>query len=345
LGSGSLLAGAVSKPFELQNQSYPLRMLDGRATPSDLLFVRDHFKEPEVSLASWSLRIDGHVKRPYEINFSDLVEMESIKTEAFLECAGNAANGSAVSNGLWEGVALSLLLDAAEPLPDADSVQLQGADSGRLYPDYPELPYSQTVPIEKCRETASLVAYQYNGLALPVRNGFPARAIFPGLYGMNSVKWLRRLTVLQANERGTTFERSGMNRLYNRTRVRGGVEQITRVSSVQVKSVLAWPTNGLKLPAGRYSVWGFAWSGSAAIGKLSVSVDGGRQWCPAKLQSQAGTHAWVRWQYEWKAHPGEYALMSRAEDMQGSVQPLTRDPTRKDGYELNWCAPVICSVR
>jgi hypothetical protein len=37
--------------------------------------------------------------------------------------------------------------------------------------------------------------------------------------------------------------------------------------------------------------------------------------------------------------------MSRATDDAGRQQPLARDPARKDGYELNYCAPVRCEVR
>ncbi len=72
-------------------------MIDGTVTPPNLLFVRDHFSEPEVSLDNWKLRIEGNVEQPYEFGFADLVEMPSKKVEAVLECAGNAANGSAVS--------------------------------------------------------------------------------------------------------------------------------------------------------------------------------------------------------------------------------------------------------
>jgi hypothetical protein len=36
--------------------------------------------------------------------------------------------------------------------------------------------------------------------------------------------------------------------------------------------------------------------------------------------------------------------MSRAIDDAGRAQPLKRDPSRKDGYELNFCTPVRCSV-
>lgn len=340
-----LFSGPALKAGELQNLSYPLRMTEGTITAPDLLFVRDHFSEPEVSLDSWKLRIDGRVERPYEIGFADLVESPTRKVEAVLECAGNAPNGSAVSNGMWEGVAISSLLANARPAADAAYVLLEGADSGRLLQAGAPLPYSQVVPIQKCREGSSLVAFKYNDLTLPKRNGFPARALFLGCYGMNSVKWLRRITVLRAGEQGTVFEQSGMNRLYNRVTRQNGAEQTTRVSSVQVKSAIAWPPDGTKLPAGHYAIWGFAWSGAAAVRQLSISVNGGKQWNAATLQSQADSHSWVRWTYQWSAMPGDYALMSRAEDATGSEQPLVRDPARKDGYELNWCAPIHCSVR
>jgi DMSO/TMAO reductase YedYZ molybdopterin-dependent catalytic subunit len=329
---------------EPQNLSYPLRIVDGTVTPSSLLFVRDHFSEPDISLNSWKLRIDGRVEQPYEVAFADLVEMPSQEIEAVLECAGNAPNGSAISNGVWEGVPIASLLETARPASDAAYVLLEGADSGRLLQDSMALPYSRIVPVDQCRETSSLIAFKYNDLALPKHNGFPARALFPGCYGMNSVKWLRRITVLSASEQAIVLSRSGMDRLYNRETRGSGANQITQVSSVQVKSAIAWPTERLKLPAGHYAVWGFAWSGNGAIRRLSISVDGGNEWNSGRLQSQQTSRNWVRWSYQWNAKPGSYAFMSRAQDAMGNQQPLTRDPARKDGYELNWCMPVHCSV-
>ncbi len=343
-GSG-LIGGPRLRASDPQNLSYPLRTIEGKITAPDLLFVRDHFSQPESSLETWKLRIEGRVERPYELGFADLVEMPSSRLEAVLECAGNAANGSAVSNGFWEGVPIPSLLETARPAADAAFVLLEGADAGSLLQDSPPLPYSQVIPIAKCREASSLVAFKYNDLTLPTRNGFPARALFPGWYGMDSVKWLRRMVVLGADEQGTVFERSGMNRLYNRVIGANGALQNIRLSAVQVKSAIAWPTEGLKLPAGHYTVWGFAWSGSDVIGRLSISVNDGKTWDAAKLQSQANRHSWVRWSYTWNAKPGDYALMSRAADTGGNEQPVKRDPARKDGYELNWCLPIHCNVR
>ena len=336
LTAAGLLSGA-----EPQNLSYPLRSLEGTVTPSDMFFVRDHFQPPELSLGTWSLRIEGRVEHPYELNFSDLVELPSQKFEAFLECAGNPANGSAISNGVWEGAPMSALLKAARPATDAVFVLLEGADRGRLFPDRPSLPYTQIVPLEKCMDASSLVAYRLNGLALPKKNGFPARALLAGWYGMDSVKWLQRILLLNRDAAQTAFEQSGMNRVYNRV----DKNQTTRLSAVQVKSAMAWPGDGARLPSARHLLWGFAWSGRAPIRHVEVTTDGGKQWMPADLSSRPAQCAWTRWTYAWTAKPGEYVLMSRAADQSGAQQPLQRDPLRKDRYELNWCAPVHCLVR
>jgi DMSO/TMAO reductase YedYZ molybdopterin-dependent catalytic subunit len=48
------------------------------------------------------------------------------------------------------------------------------------------------------------------------RHGFPARAIFPGWYVMDSVKWVRRIVVLSTGDRQSSFYQSGMDRVYNR---------------------------------------------------------------------------------------------------------------------------------
>src|ERR1700738_4238578 len=82
-------------------------------TQTDQFFVRDHFEEPDLSLATWKLRIDGNVAHHVEFSFSDLLESPSAQQESILECAGNGESGAAVSMGIWQGVALSSLLKMA----------------------------------------------------------------------------------------------------------------------------------------------------------------------------------------------------------------------------------------
>ncbi|HVT94779.1 MAG TPA: molybdopterin-dependent oxidoreductase [Bryobacteraceae bacterium] len=345
LSGAGLISPRPSRGSGPQNLSYPLSGIDGTITPQDLFFVRDHFSPPRLSLETWQLSVEGRVSRPRKFSFSDVLELPARQVESVLECSGNAAGGSAASNGKWEGVPISFLLEKAGIGRDAAFVELEGADTGRLLAQSPPLPFAQVVPVEKCLDASSLLAYKLNGLFLPPRNGFPARALFPGWYGMTSVKWLRRIVVLSEEDRGSAFHQSGMNRVYNRVIETPEGRKTIPLTSVQVKSAIAWPYEGMNLPAGNHAVWGFSWTGTGEIRDVSVSVDGGRSWNAAKLDSPGGPYRWVRWTFAWNAAPGEYTLMSRAADSMGHQQPLTRDKSRKDVYELNWCLPLRCTVR
>jgi DMSO/TMAO reductase YedYZ molybdopterin-dependent catalytic subunit len=336
----SPLARALAAPGP-RNVSFPLAGIPGNITPPDGFFLREHFAEPAISLASWRLRVEGRVAHRLELSLPDLIESPDRKIEALLECAGNGAGGAAASNAVWEGVPFSYLLRQAGAAPDAAAVLLQGADAGRLMQDSPELPYCQLVPLDKCMRAESLVAFKMNDRFLPPANGFPARALFPGWYAMDSVKWLARVIVLGREDRAADFLASGMDKMY--TRISGREQK--RLTALAVKSAIAWPPDQSRLPAARHTVRGFAWTGDGVVRSVEVSADGGRSWAAAQLERAPAQYTWVRWSYSWTAVPGEYVLMSRATDDAGRVQPLKRDPARQDGYELNHCAPVRCEVR
>jgi DMSO/TMAO reductase YedYZ molybdopterin-dependent catalytic subunit len=178
------------------------------------------------------------------------------------------------------------------------------------------------------------------------KNGFPARALFPGWYAMDSVKWLQRIVLLGPDEPAESFQSSGMNKVYNRVvETAPSQRTVTRMTEILVKSAIAWPPDDSKLPVGRHVVRGFAWTGPSLIRTVEFSSDGGRTWSPAKLEAAPKQHAWVRWTYSWSAGAGEHVLMSRAIDDAGNTQSLRREPGRKDLYGLNYCAPVRCSVQ
>lgn len=344
-GAYSLLGQVPGAP-EPQNLSFPLANIQGAVTPADLFFVRDHFREPELSLRTWRLKIEGRVRQPVDLSLSDILESPTKEIEAVLECAGNPAGGSAASNAVWEGVPLAYLLDQAGAAPEAVAVLLEGADTGRLMEGTPPLPYCQLVPIAKCLEPEGLIAFKLGGRFLARRNGFPARALFPGWYGMDSVKWLQRMVVLSPSDQAADFQASGMNKIYNRlVKEPGGQMKTTRLTEIQVRSVIAWPSDGARLPAGRHSVRGFAWTGGGLISGVRFSADAGSTWKSAQLEWRPKPFAWVRWKALWPASPGEHVLLSRASDDRDREQPLARDPARQDVYELNFCAPVRCSVR
>ena len=317
--------------------------VEGTLTPTDRFFVRSHHSQPRLSLKTWRLRVEGAVANPLELSFPDLVETSTKSLEGLLECAGNRTG--LVSNGRWEGVPLSDLIRRAQPKEGAKRVMLQGADKGSLIPDMPESPYSRILPLEKCLAPETLVAFKLNGQFLPRRNGFPARAFIPGWYGMDSVKWLMRVRILDAFDWPPAYYSSGMDLLYQKYVKFGTQEQITgRVSEIQVNSGFSFPPPGANLAPGRYPVRGFAWAGPHRVGAVQVSPDRGRSWRPARLEGESRPFTWVRWSYDWAAPKGEHLLMARAQDHRGRWQPTRRDTNRTDGYELNWYPSVQCNV-
>ena len=329
-----------------QNLAPPIQDLNSPLTRSESFFVRDHFPEPELSLSHWRLKIEGRVGTPLNLAFSDLLESPTRKLDAVLECAGNPSTGFAAGNGNWEGVSIAHLLELAGADAAASALMLEGSDSGKLFPESSELPYCQIVPIGKCIQPENLVAFKLNGQFLARKSGFPARALFPGWYGMNSVKWLRRMVVLLPSDPVPNFQLSGMSRLYNRIVATASKDlEVRRLTEIQVRSVITWPPDKAWLPLNRYVVRGLAWTGETLIRSISFSGDGGRTWARAQFERPSQPFSWVRWTYRWLPTAGEHFLLSRAADDAGNQQPLVRDPARKDDYELNYCVPVRCSVR
>ena len=111
-----------------------------------------------------------------------------------------------------------------------------------------------------------------------------------------------------------------------------------------MKSAIAWPPDKTKLPAGGHAdPWlrvdgsGFGSAGGDQLRRRRSLGSGQARTAPKPF-------SWVRWNYLARC-PGDHVLMSRATDDAGRSQPLQRQAGRKDGYELNFCAPVRCSVR
>ena len=102
------------------------------------------------------------------------------------------------------------------------------------------------------------------------------------------------------------------------------VEDTHPLTTLTVKSVIASPGEASKLKLAAHVIKGAAWAGESDITKVEISVDGGATWNDAVLGKDHAKYAWRLWTYEWKPERGgDYALLSRATDNQGKVQPET----------------------
>ena len=96
------------------------------------------------------------------------------------------------------------------------------------------------------------------------------------------------------------------------------------LQSLEVKSLIVGPTDGAKLQTGRVTVWGWAWTGEGELTGIDMSTDGGQSWKAGRFVGRYDRYSWRKWEYDWDAKPGGYAIMARASDSLGRIQPTSR---------------------
>ena len=298
----------------------PLQSLFGIVTPSGLHFERHHQGWWDVDPSRHRFMINGMVKTPKVFTMDEIMRLPSVSRFHFIECGANtgmewgnvAVPTVQYSHGMlscseFTGVPLITLLEmAGADLSGGRFVLAEGADGSSM---------TRTIPIELVKSGQVLVAYGQNGEMLRPENGYPLRLVVPGVQGVSWVKYLRRVKVDDApwNTKDEAVHYidlmpDGLHRQY---------------SSIQeCKSVVTTPSGGqVLLDKGFYNVSGLAWSGRGKITRVDVSVDGGRNWRTARLQTPVLDKCLTRFIIDWVWDGKPAIVQSRAMDDTGFVQP------------------------
>jgi sulfane dehydrogenase subunit SoxC len=297
----------------------PLQNLFGIITPAGVHFERHHSGMPEIDPEQHRLLIHGLVARPLTFTMNELMRLPSVSRIHFIECGANSgmewANVAVptvqYTHGMlacseFTGVLLSTLLDeVGYDRKRAKFILAEGADGSAL---------TRTIPIEFALDDV-IVAYGQNGEMLRPENGYPLRLVVPGVQGVSSVKWLRRLEV---GDRPWNTREEALH--YIDLMPDGTHRQYTWIQ--EVKSVITAPSGGqVLLDRGYYEITGLAWSGRGRIKRVDVSMDGGRNWRTARLQEPILPKCLTRFRLDWFWGGNAALLESRAIDETGHVQP------------------------
>jgi DMSO/TMAO reductase YedYZ molybdopterin-dependent catalytic subunit len=334
-----------------ENSETPLESVRSWVTPNRLFFVRNHFAVPALDLADWRLRVEGCVAGPAEWTWDQLTALPERTVFATVECAGNGRSflrerapgvqwgAGAIGHAEWTGVPLRLVLERARLKPGAVEVLFEGWDQG-AESDHPEpMHFARSLPLEKALHPDTLLAFRMNGEMLEPSHGFPLRLFVPGWYGVASVKWLRRIEVLDRPFHGYY---QSVKYTYQRPTPRGPETAI--IGPMAVKSEIIRPADGATLGLGTNRLFGVAWAGEEAVAGVEVSTDGGRTWTQAELIGPRAPYSWTLWEYLWEvAEAGEYSLLARATSASGQVQPMEHDPLH-GGYMIHHLRPVHVSL-
>jgi len=153
---------------------------------------------PSFNASTWRLRIDGLVRSPRELTYSDLRALPRAEQVSDFHCV----TGWSVPGVRWAGVRFrDLLAHAGGPLSGAGGLSFVSA----------ERPYVDSLTLQQAMAADAMLAFEMDGQQLSREHGAPARVIMPQMYGYKSVKWVDRITVTRKANDGF-WEHRGYDR-------------------------------------------------------------------------------------------------------------------------------------
>ena len=305
----------------------PVQSMFGIVTPSGLHFERHHQGWWDVDPSKHRLMVNGSeagmVKTPSVFTVDEIMRLPAVSRFHFIECGANtgmewgnvAVPTAQYSHGMlscseFTGVPLITLLElAGADLKKGKFVLAEGADGSSM---------TRTIPMGQILSGEVLVAYGQNGEMLRPENGYPLRLVVPGMQGVSWVKYLRRI------ELGDMPYATKDEAVHYIDLLPGGLHR--QYTSIQeCKSVVTTPSGGQVLrDKGFYNITGLAWSGRGKVRKVDVSVDGGRNWRSARLETPVLAKCLTRFNLDWVWDGKSAIIQSRASDDTGYVQPSYR---------------------
>ncbi|EWM20573.1 nitrate reductase [Nannochloropsis gaditana] len=290
-------------PFNAEPDTKAL-VNQGFITPAAMHYVRNHGPVPQLSWESHRITVSGvGVPQPHTFSMDELLSLPQRTLPVTLVCAGNRRKevnvhrkskgfnwgAGAVSNSLWTGVPLHVLLEqcglnARDLPPGSYWVNFDGPDG-----ELPKGVYGTSIPLRKALDPAQdvLVAHKQNHEPLMPDHGFPVRMIIPGYIGGRMIKWLTRITI--SHEPSQSFYHYHDNRVLPSSvdQERADREDWWRkpeyiINDLNLNSAITHPSHNEEIPLlenGTYKIQGYAYCGGGRrVHRVEVSLDDGQSW-------------------------------------------------------------------
>ena len=304
-------------------RSTPIGEQLGIITPAEKHFATNHRNPtPNINAHEHAFLIHGMVNHPMIFTMADLRRLPSVSRIHYLACAGNGGSlhidqrrnaGKTVQQcwgdtacSEWTGVLVSTVLKMVGVQPGGNWLVAESVDAKK---------HTMTVPLEKGMDDA-ILAYGQNGAPVRPEQGYPLRLVVPGFEGTRNIKWLGRIKVTDqpywSHYESVSYANvkpfDGKSRNFQFEMEPGGV--------------ITFPSGAQQLQGpGLYEISGLAWSGGGSVQRVEITIDGGKTWKDAQLQTPILRKAHTRFRLPWKWDGQEAVLMSRTTDDNGDIQP------------------------
>ena len=246
---------------------------------------------PTVKQEDWRLEVVG--TNSFTLSYDELLKLPSQDVHKTFICVGNEAGGPAMGNAVWTATPLAPILEKALGSSSHENLRVVFHALDGFY---------SSVPLAIALSELSWLAYKMNGEALPIKHGFPARVLLPGIYGMKQPRWLSKIEIVKSPWFKGYWE------------TRGYCDECKIKMTARIDSALPQKD-------GSWLVTGIALCGAQPVGKVEISFDDGKNWQEATITSEKLPDAWATWQVRWKPeNKGEYVLSARVIDALGNRQ-------------------------
>jgi DMSO/TMAO reductase YedYZ molybdopterin-dependent catalytic subunit len=287
-------------------------------TPISEFYVVAHFGMADVDSATWELKIISQGETLGTVDYALLESLVPREREHTLQCIESRPGWVRMSNGLFEGLPLPEVLDAAGIAwrVGASHLQLSCADY-----------YVMGLPLDL--QDPPWLVWRMNGEVLPQKHGFPARILAPNCYG-----WLNPKQVVAIRLLDEAFELPWVEQLQEYADAAGlHADSDIVAETVQIQAVVVQPKSMQFVEKGTaIRILGKAFGGSDPVVAVEISEDGGETYKEAELTYAPGADRWTLWRHYWRPEQaGSHLLHVRARSASG-VKTQADHPENKIPY-------------
>ena len=159
-----------------------------------------------LNTTGWQIRVDGLVHKPTTFTIPELKSVGPIEERIYrMRCV--EAWSMVIP---WDGLQLSHLIDAVEPMSDAKYVAFETLYDPKRMPGQNtsvlQWPYVEGLRLDEAMHPLTLLAVGLYGKELPAQDGAPVRLVTPWKYGFKGIKSIVKIT-LTSDEPPTSWKR------------------------------------------------------------------------------------------------------------------------------------------
>lgn len=143
---------------------------------------------PNIDPAAYRLEVDGLAGTPLSLSLADLKAMPRAEQISDFKCV----TGWVVEDVRWAGVRIADLLEQAGANKGVGALRFVSA----------EQPYEDSLTLDQALLPDVMLAYEMDSGPLSRPHGAPVRLVMPQMYGYKSVKWVDRIELTRAPQRG-----------------------------------------------------------------------------------------------------------------------------------------------